>query len=289
MLYSDGSMSWLLFTAISVLGLSISILLQRVLMHTHKADPVAYTVLFQGLVGVLLAALVLITGFRLPNLDGLWLPALGCIVLYGLGHIVYAKTLQKVEASVFSILYATHAVWLMVIGLLFFNESLTVWQIIGAVLIFSSVALLVNLRRLSLDRGTLLGLATGVIFGLAIAMWSYVGRYTDALSWSAVSFIGSALVALAVYPTSVRKMKLLVSKAVLPKMAFLAVFYAIGSVAMLYAYKEGTFSVVSPLRQVGIIVTVLLALLFLPAERNRIPRKLVAAGICFIGVIAVIV
>ena len=58
---------------------------------------------------------------------------------------------------------------------------------------------------------------------------------------------------------------------------------------MLFAYQLGTFAIVSPLRQTSIIVTVLLALLLLPAERNRIGRKLLAAALCTLGVALVMI
>ena len=39
-------MTWQLFTLISVLGLSISVLLQRALLHKHKTDPFVYVIVF---------------------------------------------------------------------------------------------------------------------------------------------------------------------------------------------------------------------------------------------------
>src|SRR5690349_6487141 len=106
-------MSWQLLTAISVVGLSISILLQRVLLAKDKVDPIGYVIIFQGLVGILTGVAAVVHGFVLPDLAGqwLWLAAIGCTVLYAAGHIAYAKTLQLLEASVFGVLYATHAIW----------------------------------------------------------------------------------------------------------------------------------------------------------------------------------
>lgn len=112
-------MSWQLYTAISVVGLSISIILQRILLHKHKTDPVAYSVLFQLFVAVILLAIAIVAGFTLEGIMGVWLVATACIVLYGVGTVVYAKTLQRVEAGVFSMLFATHAVWVVPWGCCF--------------------------------------------------------------------------------------------------------------------------------------------------------------------------
>lgn len=282
-------MSWQLLTAISVLSLSVSVLLQRILIHKDKTDPFAYAVVFQGIVGVILMSFALLYGFKLPNITNYLLPAILSIVAFGLGHIVYAKTLQMVEASAFSVLFATQAIWIMLLGIALFNETLTVMQIAGALLIFSSVGLLVkNIRSLSIDKGTSLGLLTGILFGVAITSWSYVGRHTNGLSWAAISFIGTALVAFMAKPSTVHKMAPLITGKLLPKLLLLGVLYAIGSLAMLFAYREGSFTIVTPLRQTSIIVTVLLALVFLPKERNRIRIKLTAAIICFLGVLLIV-
>ena len=282
-------MSWQLFTVISVLSLSISVVLQRVLIHKDKTDPFAYAVLFQGIVGILLTIFAIYYGFKLPNIETVIVPAIISIMFFGVGHIVYAKTLQKVEASAFSVLFATQAIWIMLLGIILLNESMTVIQVAGTVLIFVSVGILAkNFRSIFTENGTLLGLLTGLMFGIAIYSWSYVGRFTDPISWAAISFIGTALVAFLVRPSSVRKMKPLLKPAVLIKLGALAVFYGIGSLTMLFAYKYGTFAIVSPLRQVSIIVTVLFALSFLPKERNRIQKKIVAAAICMIGVVLII-
>lgn len=283
-------MSWQLYTAISVLGLSVSIILQRVLIHKDKLDPIAYAVFFQGVVALIITGFVLFTGFSLPNITSYLLPAIASMFLYGAGHIVYARTLQRVEASVFSIYFASHAIWVMLLGILLFNEDLTFMQVIGSLLIFASISLVVkSFHNFKPDTGALLGILTGILFGLAITCWSYVGRHTDTLSWAAVSFAGASFAALLFSPKAISRMRPMLSVKVLPRMLLLGIFYAIGSVAMLYAYKTGTFSLVSPLRQSGIIVTVILALLLLSPERVRIKRKILASLVCTVGVVLLVI
>lgn len=282
--------SWQLFTAISVAGLSVSIILQRLLMFKDKVDPIAYVILFQSMVAVVISVFAVMHDFDLSGLGAVGLPAIASIFFFGIGHIAYAKTLQVVEASVFSIFFATHAIWVMIVGVLLLGESLSTIQLLGSLLIFASIGLVVNnYRNIALDKGTLLGLLTGLLFGLAISGWSYVGRNTDALSWAAVSFAGAAAVALACRPSAIKRMKPLITHITLPKMLLLSVFYAIGSTAMLFAYRDGEFSVVSPLRQTGIVVTALLAFLFIASERVNVKKKLLAAIVCSIGVVLIVI
>lgn len=282
-------MSWQFFTAVSVISLSISVILQRLLLYEHKTDPFAYAAVFQGMVGVLLMLFVLIKGFSLPNFQPLILPALISVLCFGIGHIFYAKTLQRVEASAFSVLFASQAIWTMLLGIVLLRESIAPMQIVGTVLIFGAVILLAkNLRALVKDRGTILGLTTGLLFGVAIYFWSYVGRHTDSLSWAAISFVATSFVVIVVHPGLVRSIRPLLTPAITTKLLLLALFYGLGSATMLYAYKYGTFAVVSPLRQTSIIITVLLALLLLPKERNRLRRKLLAAAVGMAGVILIV-
>lgn len=283
-------MTWEFYTLACVLALSISIILQRVLIHTFKVDPYAYAAVFQTLVGLLLLVPACISGVSLSGIEHVWPFAIIAVVSFGIGHIVYAKTLQRVEASVFSVLFATHAVWVMVAGVLLLHETITAIQVLGAGLIFLSIMLLAkNIRSILRDKGTLYGLLTGVLFGIAIAAWSYVGRFTDVSSWAAISFIGSVIVVLLLKPTVVHAMKPLFAPRIILRLLLLALFYAAGSFTMLLAYKYGDFAIVSPLRQTGVIVTVLLALSFLPAERINITKKLIASAICMAGVILIVV
>lgn len=284
-------MSWQLFTVISVLGLSVSIVLQRVLLRGGKLNPYAYAAVFQAMVGLLLLAVSLLVGFDLSGIETVWLPVVISSVAYGIGHIMYAKTLQKVEASAFSVYFATHAIWMMLLGVLLFAEQLTWLQVVGAVLIFAGVLALVKRpKKLLTDKGAMYGIVTGVLFGIAITAWAYVGRTVDELSWAAVSFLLPVIVVLLIRPKTTKAIpKLLHDKSVAWKLAVIAVFYGVGSLAMLYAYHDGALSIVSPLRQTGIIVTTLIALVFISAERHDIRRKLIAAGLCCLGVVALVV
>ncbi len=283
-------MTWQLFTLISVVSLSVSVILQRLLIHKEKTDPIAYVIVFQGIVGAILMIPAVIVGFNLNGITAVALPALISIVLFGLGHVVYAKTLQHVEASAFSVLFATQAIWTMLLGLILLHESLTLLQVLGSLLILLSVGVLARkLSRVFRERGTMLGLLTGLMFGVAVYAWSYAGRHVDPLSWAAISFVGTTAVVLLLRPQSVQKMKPFLKPSVLWKMLALGAAYALGSLTMLFAYKYGTFAVVSPLRQTSIILTVLLALILLPRERNTIRKKLIAAALCTIGVLLIVI
>jgi drug/metabolite transporter (DMT)-like permease len=128
-------------------------LLQRLLLHKEKSDPIAYVIVFQGLVAILLTMYALTTGFHWPDFATLWFPILGTVVLFGGGHVLYAHTLRQVEASVFAILFATYALWVMVMGVLLFDDHSSAWSLLGTVFIFASIALLTERKgSLTIDK-----------------------------------------------------------------------------------------------------------------------------------------
>lgn len=281
-------MTWQLLTAMSVITLSISVLLQRALLHKDKSDPIAYVIVFRGLVAVIIALYALVHGFHMPDWSRLWPQMLLTMLLYGAGHIAYAKTLQRVEASVFTILFATNAIWVMLMGILLFHEHLNITQLFGVLLIFASVGLLVERKgQLKLDTGILQGLLTGLLFGFATITWIWVGKYTDAASWSALSFGGPSLVVLLANPKAVSKMKPFLSRGAFARMALLGVLFGISAVTLLNAYQSGKATVIAPLQQTSIIFTIVLAIIFLN-ERTRLWQKAIAAAVCFIGVLLIV-
>lgn len=243
---------------------------------------------FQGLVAFLVAIYAFIHGFHMPDFGNYWFAIVATVLLYGGGHVAYAKTLQQVEASIFSILFATNAIWTMFMGLLLFHERLSSGQILGILFIFASVGMLAEHKKaLKFDKGIMLGLLTGLLFGFATATWAYVGRHSDAASWTALSFAGPSLFVLLTHPKAVKHMKPFLSGTKLTRMTLLGVLFSISAVTLLTAYQKGNVSIVAPLQQTTIIITILLAVMFLH-ERKHLWRKTAAAAVCFIGVLLIV-
>ncbi|HSX06104.1 MAG TPA: DMT family transporter [Candidatus Saccharimonadia bacterium] len=280
-------MSWQLLTALSVLMFSISVLLRRVLLYHYKSDPLAYVIIFQGLVGILTGIYAIIHGFHAPDFTKYWLAILITSLLYAAAHIVSTRAFRQLEASVFSVLFATSAIWTMIAGLFLFNDQITSLQLAGVLLVFVSVSILVERTGLKIDIGTSLGLLTGMLFGLATAGWTYVGRHADVPSWTAISFLAPSLLLLVARPKSVLKMKPLLSGQLLGRMVLLGIIFSISSLASLFAYTKGNVNLVAALQQTSIIVTTLLAIVFLH-ERKSLWRKGIAASICFVAVLLIV-
>lgn len=283
-------MSWQVLTCISVFLFSVAVLVQRRLLHHHKCEPYAFVVLSQGLVGVFALLFAFVHGFEFPDFSGLWLPAIGSVSLHGLAYITHAKALQNMEASIFSVFYATQAIWIMLLGIMLFGEFPSFMQLVGIALIFGSIGLVVSSPgKLKLNNASLLGLLTGLLFGVAVTCWVYVGRQVDTISWAALGFWGVAFTAFLARPRAVYNIKPFLERSVMWHMVLVGLLLSAGGISLLLAYSVGDVSAVSPLRQMSIVVTVLLALFFLPQERTRLLPKTLAMVLCFLGAVFIVV
>ena len=280
-------MSWQILVAVSVVTYSVSVLLQRILLKDEKIDSVAFSIVFQLLTGVLILGYALMRGFSSPNLLPL-LPNLALMTfLYGAGNVFIFKALKAIEASEFTIIFATRTVWIILAAVLFLSEQFSLVQLLGTGLILSSVVLVSWQKGLKLSRGVLLSLAAAACFGLAFANDAFIIRNFDVPSYLGIAFIVPALAVWMVFPKSSSKMLPMLKKSFLKKLGVLSVLYATSAITIFLAYQIGRNAAqIAPLNQTSTILTVLLAIIFL-GEKSQLTRKLIGAVLSFIGIILV--
>ncbi len=287
-MYDGASMSWQLLVAISVVTLSISVILRRVMLYNDKSDPIAYAIVFQSIVGLITGTYAGINGFDMPDFSKYGIVIVATCVLYALGNVFAAKALQLVEASAFSVLYASSVIWTIVFGSWLLGDGLTVVHGLGVLLVLVGISILYPVKsNLKLGPGVIWGLISAGLFGVAVIGWTYVARHADVPTWTALSFIIPALMILAIKPKSVTQMKPFLGKKMLMTLLVLGVVYGTAALTSLFAYRDGNVNLVVALQQVSIILTTILGIIFLH-ERDNIARKVYSALVCVIGVILIL-
>jgi drug/metabolite transporter (DMT)-like permease len=278
-------MDWQIFVVINLIAASLLVPLQRLMLRRDESDPITFTVVSQALTGLILVPFMLANGLKLPDLGKYGVTIVAMFALYAVGHYLYAHMLKRVEASVFSTLLNTSMIWIVAMGYLVLDEAIHASDVIGAGIILASVFMLMEHRKgkLQLETSILLGVLLGLIFGVAFSMWVYVGKGSDLLTWTTLSFFGTPLIFLGLKPRVARKAKHFFSGKLLPRMLTLAVVWAIGNLASLAAYKGGNVSTIAPLLQTSAILSVLVSIVFLH-ERSRLRWKIAASVVCFVGV-----
>lgn len=281
-----------MLVVINLITASLLVPLQRLLLRDDKSDPVTFTVVSQLITGVLLLPLCGLYGFRLPSLRTYGLLMLGMFLLYAIGHYLYATTLKVVEASTFSTLLNTSTIWILATGYVVLQERPRLNTLLGATIIMISVFMLAKGanrgRQDQYRRSIAMGLLVGLIFGVAASLWVYIGRQADALSWTVMSFFGTPIIVFLLNPPRlVRQVRSYITPRLLAAIAILSIVWAVDNLASLGAYQRGSVSVVAPLLQVSVILSVLIAVFFLN-ERERARWKIAAALVCFCGVALII-
>lgn len=281
-------MSWQIYIGLSVILYSLSVLLQRILVKDNSR-PVAFSVLFQVGTGLILTVVGFVfADMTLPNL----VPLLGnlvlMILLYGLGNVLMFRSLEHTEASVFTIFFATRALFTIGASSLLLQEALTLKQLMGAAFIFLAVVLVSwKSQKIRLGTGELLALAAAACFGLANTNDRYLLQSFSLYSYLSIAFIIPAVLTAASNPKEMKYIPIFFQGKALRNMLLLCMIYAVSSLAFFKALQVAdNSSQVAAINLTSVIVIVLLSVAFL-REREHTIRKIVGACICFIGLLLV--
>lgn len=281
-------MNWFVWVVISIVTTAVSNLLTRVIMREKDSNPYATTVIFQFAVTLLTFIFALWYGFVIPPITTyFWNFVVGGI-LWGLMSLFSFKAYQLLESSEMAIFSAFGSVITIASAILLLNESFNLQKIFGTVLILSSI-LLVNMRKgkLSFGKGTLFALLSTLCAGLAVTNDAFILKTYDAVSYTSVISLIPGLFLLGFNPGVIKQFKRLRNITYSKNLLFLTIFYSAQSIAYYMALHMGAnASQVAPIYKSNIILTILLAVIFLKEQKN-ILVKIIAAILVTAGVLLV--
>lgn len=278
-------MGWLFLTLLSVLVVSVSSILLRVLMKGDKSDPVSYAIVFHFVLGFLNLGFALWFGSEFSILDGNIFVLLLACALWGACGVFLFKAQKLLEASEVAIVSTLRVVVTIVASVIFLHESFGIQSIVGTAIIFISTLLVVNLKDgFKFNKGLLFAVAMAVFAGLAVVADSFNVQQYDVIAYNTVANFLIGLMILAVYPKSMQQWKDFIQPSFLSKMLPLGLFSTIQGILYLQALTYvGYTAQIGTIRQSSVILTVLLAVIFL-SERDNLYRKIIAAVLVTVGV-----
>lgn len=283
-------MSWQILIALSVLLYSFSVLLQKVLLKDDNSDPISFSIFFQVGVSMVIAVLVFFLkgGIVIPDLSGIWIYVLLMGVLYGLANVSVFKSLKLTDASQFGVLFQSKNLFAIIGTSLIFNEMLTTKQWIGALLLIAGVIIVsLNKTKFKLDKGSVLALLAGLLFGAANVNDRFLVSYFDPYSYVVVGFLFPAILVSVFYPKKLTGIKMFLKKAYLFKMVVLCLVYGLSATAFFAALsKTGNASQLFSINAFSVITVVVLSIVLLK-ERDFMPRKILGAILSLIGLLLV--
>lgn len=283
-------MSWQALILISVFLASVSAIMQRLLMRDQKNDAIVASVLLQIISGLIIGLVGLITNQlnMVQNYGPVIWNFLLMIILYSTGGIAMFKAYQTMNPSRFAILFALRAVFTLIFSSILLNESLTLENFLGLILIIASIVL-INYEKggFKLQKGDLFALYTAFAFGTSNTNDRFLLNTIDVYPYMVLGFILPALVNLVIYNKRFRPFKTYINQEYLKKMALLCIIYA-GSAIFFFVALEATdnSSQLASLNLLNGVITVLMSIVIFK-EKDKLLLKIIAALISLMGLLLI--
>jgi drug/metabolite transporter (DMT)-like permease len=280
-------MNWQIFVAISIVTSAVSALLQKASMRKQKINPVAFAAGFQLLTSFFIGIILLFTGFHLPDLRVIWPNLLLMPVLYSLGNISKFKSLKRIEASEFTILFQSSTVITVLVAVMLLGEVFRIQEIAGLALVILAIVL-VTLRekvKVRFSSGELYTLGCAAAFGIAFANDAYILRTFDLWSYTFIAFFIPGALTLLYMRKEAKTLKHLLEKESVIGFVLSSLIYAVAAATVYAAYQIGrnAAQIASITPTYSILIVILAAILL--KERDRLPQKLIAAVLAVVGIV----
>lgn len=281
-------MDWFSYALIAIASYSIFYILTRVFLKEKSSDAIAYAIVFNFVCALLISLFSLKNGFVLPDIKQYYLNLGFMAVLYTASQVLIFKASKIIGASDLIIFSSTRTFWVIGAAILFLGETFNINKVIGTGLILFSVLFVsITKKEIKFNKGHLYAILAAFCIGIGFVNDSYILRQSDAISYGALAFILPAFLTAIVFPSSTLKLRSYLSLGILIKILLLGVFYSIGLVTSYLAYKAGgNASQIVPIGQSVVILTVILAVLFL-GEREILLKKIIAAILVSVGVLLI--
>ena len=208
--------------------------------------------------------------------------------MYGFGNVFLFQALKTIEASAFTVIFSSRALFTILASGFFIHEFLSPKGWIGAILILSGV-LLVSLtsKGFSLGKAWIFALLAAASFGFANTNDRFLLKSFSLYPYIFSAFVFPAVLVLSFNLGKIKKMKVFLEAKILVKMILLCIAYASASVTFFSALQIApSSSQVVTINLVSVVITVILSIIILK-ERKNIGQKFIGAILSFIGLILV--
>ena len=174
-------MNWQIFLLISILCESFGRIVQRILLKDNQNNPIAFAICSQLLTGSLLLTVALLIGFKWPeNLLSLAPNLILMSIFYGYLNIFAFQALKYTEASVFTILFTSRALIIIILAVILLHEPFSLKQAAGTILIvFSIVLISLKKEKIQFKKGELFSLLAAVAVAFGAINDTYILKRVD--------------------------------------------------------------------------------------------------------------
>lgn len=281
-------LSWFPLVLIYILTNSISKILQKRIMDKKCMDPSAFSSIFQFNAGIFTIPFIFMEPLKLAGSIHVWLVVgLSCLC-FTFCMVFYYYGLKRVEMSQAETIATTRSIWMMFFGIVFLGEAASWSKLIGGGMIFIAIAGIYWTGKTlnGFSRGHAAVAAYAVVIGIAFACDKYAMGYFSAAFYQFFIYIVPGIITPLIFPGTVAMIKQIIAERANWGLLLLTSFIqAISTLCMYNAYRVGgDLSVVGPMGQTTIIITITYGIVFMH-ERWNLNRKIIGAVLAFAGIL----
>lgn len=279
--------NWFYLVLIYIVTNSSSKLIQKHALKDNEINPTAFSAYFLFTVGLLSTPFLLFEKVTYPTEPKVWMAVLLSGVLYTLCMALFFHAMQGTEVSQVETISTTRSIWFMLLGIIFFQETLTLSKFLGVIFIF--LGLVVVYR----DKGQFTGIKKphiytfiyAILISSSYALDKYALDYFSVALYQIVIYIIPSLLTVLFIPKSISDIKYLIKPRKNNYIIILSFFFqTISTLALYRAYQTGgELSVVGPLAQTTTIVIIVFGMLVLK-ERWNMKKKVAGIALTVLGV-----
>jgi Putative glucose uptake permease len=255
-------------------------------MRNEEVDPTAFSAFWHLTCGIMGIPFIFITGLVYPQELKIWLITLLSGFLYTICLLLYFKALKNTEISQTETISTTRSIWVVLLGVVFFGETLSLSKLLGVALIFLGLIVIYNqkTKKTTFGRYHIYVLVYAIMISSAYALDKYALRYFSVGFYNSLLYLLPGILTTVIFPRTLRNMKYLIKPRKTNYFIFISCSVQIISTLSLYAaYQVGELSLVGPLAQTSTVLTIIFGILLLK-ERWNLKRKIAGIAIVSLGV-----
>jgi len=255
-----------------------------------KENSLCYTFAF-GLFAAIVLLPLFFLRFQAPADSHAWLLVIASGILWTLYGALLFKAYSYLEASVASPLSKIRLFFVLMASVIILGEHITFGKILGTLMIFAG-AIVISYRKKksiipSYKKGVFLIIISAFVISAALLIDKYAMNFFNVETYLVPVYLMSPLLltALMVKRDYRHHLKNIFKRSLIPTIltSILSVGYYY---LILYAFKYAEASVVVPIAELSILISVIGGIIFLK-ERENMAQKIVATVILIMGAILV--
>lgn len=282
------TLSWFPLVLVYIVTNTISKIIQKQAVKDDAVDPTAFSACFLFTVGIMTLPFLFVEKIVLTWDLKVWLAVLLSSIFYTACMALFYHAMKQIEVSQVEAVATTRSIWVMVIGVVFFHETLGFSKFVGVMLIFLGLAATYwdQGKFTNFARPHFYTLGYALMISSAYALDKYALNYFSVCLYQVIIYIFPSLITAIFMPGTLGKMKAFLKPQKTTYFILLCCFFQMISTLALYrAYQVGgELSVVGPLSQITTVLTIMTGILLLK-ERWNLKNKIAGVILAFLGVL----